>query len=149
MFIPVGFSGVYFEKVLKVVDNPHDFDIWDRNIQLALYSLIFAFLGLYMDGDIIIEKGFFADFNWRTMGIISLMSGGATSWRYECFAMNIADELQDIDVNDNHCAPTWIGVFYCRFQCADCISPGKVGTHINDDRRSHSGMMHRSCSVFP
>ena len=56
-----GLAGVYFEKVLKGSNT----SLWVRNIQLSGWSIIPAlFVGvLWMDGQEIVEKGFFVGYN--------------------------------------------------------------------------------------
>jgi len=56
-----GLAGVYFEKVLKGSNT----SLWIRNIQLSVWSLIPAlFIGvIWMDGQEIMEKGFFVGYN--------------------------------------------------------------------------------------
>jgi len=62
-----GFSGVYFEKILK----GSDVSVWMRNVQLALFSVPMGFLSSYIsDGDKIGEHGFFHgydNFVWFTV----------------------------------------------------------------------------------
>ena len=50
-----GLAGVYVESVLKARDS--QFDLWDRNIQLSLYGLLFALLSMALTPS---EQQFFA-----------------------------------------------------------------------------------------
>lgn len=55
-----GFSGVYFEKMLKGSST----SLWMRNVQMGLPSIIIAFITVYVeDGAIIAEKGFFVGYS--------------------------------------------------------------------------------------
>lgn len=55
-----GFSGVYFEKMLKGSTT----SLWMRNIQMGLPSVIIAYVAAYVeDGAIIAEKGFFVGYS--------------------------------------------------------------------------------------
>lgn len=58
-----GLTGVYFEKVLK--DANTSVSVWIRNVQLSFYSLFPAlFVGvILMDGEEILERGFFDGYN--------------------------------------------------------------------------------------
>jgi len=55
-----GFSGVYFEKILK--ESP--ISLWMRNLQLAFFSIIFGIFGVLLnDFTRIQENGFFQGYN--------------------------------------------------------------------------------------
>jgi UDP-sugar transporter A1/2/3 len=54
-----GFSSVYFEKVLK---STTQITIFERNFQLALWSILFCIAGLLFDYKEISEKGFFHEY---------------------------------------------------------------------------------------
>jgi len=64
-----GFSGVYFEKILKGAKT----SLWIRNIQMGLPSIIIAYATVYLeDGVIVSEKGFFVGYSpivWTVVGI--------------------------------------------------------------------------------
>jgi len=82
MIITSGFSGVYYEKMLKCVNkSPEDnLSVWDRNVQLAAWSIGFALCGLFNDRDQINEKGLF--FGWSLVTILQcflMTSGGLLS----------------------------------------------------------------------
>jgi len=58
------FASVYFEKMLKSSSQP---SLWLRNIQLAAYSSVIAFVALELQADPIIERdGFLHGFNYAT-----------------------------------------------------------------------------------
>ncbi|XP_065657395.1 UDP-N-acetylglucosamine transporter isoform X2 [Hydra vulgaris] len=58
--ISSGFSGVYFEKILKGSST----SLWMRNLQLAFFSIIFAFAGIVLnDLKPVLENGFFQGYN--------------------------------------------------------------------------------------
>lgn len=84
-----GLAGVYFEKVLKGSSA----SLWVRNIQLSFYSLFPAFfIGIVvMDGNEIIERGFFDGYNvvvWTAIVFQAL--GGIVVALCVNFADNIA-----------------------------------------------------------
>mmetsp|Transcript_12615 Transcript_12615/g.34414 ORF Transcript_12615/g.34414 Transcript_12615/m.34414 type:complete len:403 (+) Transcript_12615:63-1271(+) len=55
-----GLAGVYFEKLLK----GSTMSLWARNLQLALYSLIVGFAGLYQEGGVdLLGAGFFRGYS--------------------------------------------------------------------------------------
>jgi len=64
-----GFSGVYFEKMLKGSTT----SLWMRNIQMGLPSVIIAYVTIYLkDSAIIAEKGFFVGYSpvvWVVIGV--------------------------------------------------------------------------------
>ncbi|KAI8879117.1 UDP-galactose transporter [Backusella circina FSU 941] len=93
-----GIAGVYFEKIVKAgptkskqdedkspVEKPiHDqqqqvkVQLWIRNIQLSLFSVILGsvfVLGL-QDGRVIVENGFFYNYTWLTWIVILIQAGG-------------------------------------------------------------------------
>lgn len=71
-----GFSGVYFEKVLK--DSSNHISLWVRNVQLAVYSISPAlFIGVvFRDGDNIANDGFFQGYNWAVWCTIACQALG-------------------------------------------------------------------------
>jgi len=74
-----GFTGVFFEKVLKEPKNEYGNSVWVRNTQLSFYSLWPAlFVGVvFNDGEHIAKAGFFAGYNWAVwLAIFSQAIGG-------------------------------------------------------------------------
>lgn len=71
-----GFSGVFFEKVLK--DSTNHISLWVRNVQLAVYSVFPAlFVGVvFRDGDTIASDGFFQGYNWAVWSTIATQALG-------------------------------------------------------------------------
>jgi solute carrier family 35 (UDP-sugar transporter), member A1/2/3 len=68
-----GFAGVYFEMVLKNTTC----SIWVRNIQLAIFSLLFAGMGCYVnDFDAILTKGFFYHYDGIVLVVITVGAVG-------------------------------------------------------------------------
>ncbi|XP_014679460.1 PREDICTED: UDP-N-acetylglucosamine transporter-like isoform X2 [Priapulus caudatus] len=68
-----GFAGVYFEKLLKKSTQ----SIWIRNIQLALFGIIFGFGGVFIyDYQPIQQNGFFQGYNRVTWIVILLQAFG-------------------------------------------------------------------------
>lgn len=62
-----GFAGAFFEKVLKRSDS----SLWGRNVQLGLFSVVFAaFACLVSDGHMIVRGGFFKGYHFSTWLII-------------------------------------------------------------------------------
>merc|ERR550517_1217135 len=64
-----GFAGVYYEKMLKGVNqSPEDkLSVWDRNVQLATWSIGFAMFGLSKDRSLIMSEGLFAGWSFVTV----------------------------------------------------------------------------------
>jgi len=73
-----GFAGVYYEKMLKGVNqSPKDkLSVWDRNVQLATWSIGFAMFGLFKDRAQIFEDGFFSGWSAVTVFQYLLMTSG-------------------------------------------------------------------------
>lgn len=69
-----GFSGVYFERVVRSSAT----SLWIRNIELCISSIIAAFLGVWLSGDIpqIRREGFFSGYNRIVIFVILLQSFG-------------------------------------------------------------------------
>jgi len=77
-----GFAGVYYEKMLKGTNkSPEDMlSVWDRNVQLAFWSIGFAILGVGKDVGQVKQKGLF--FGWSLVTIFQcflMTSGGLLS----------------------------------------------------------------------
>ncbi|KAI5859058.1 nucleotide-sugar transporter-domain-containing protein [Tricharina praecox] len=83
-----GLAGVYFEKVLKGSST----SLWIRNVQLSVWSLLPATIGVvFMDGAQIMERGFFEGYNdvvWTA--IVFQAFGGIIVALCVNFADNIA-----------------------------------------------------------
>ncbi|GIY06729.1 hypothetical protein CDAR_578211 [Caerostris darwini] len=68
-----GFSGVYFEKLVK--SSPQS--LWIRNIQLALFSILLGSLAIFMqDSKAVAESGFFQGYYATTWIVIFLQAFG-------------------------------------------------------------------------
>ncbi|KAL7750464.1 hypothetical protein RI367_004238 [Sorochytrium milnesiophthora] len=69
-----GLAGVYFEKLLKTSST----SLWVRNVQLSLFSLVPAVLGIYMvDGTAVATNGFLYGYTgWAYAAIICQAVGG-------------------------------------------------------------------------
>ncbi|XP_071509521.1 LOW QUALITY PROTEIN: CMP-sialic acid transporter-like [Diadema antillarum] len=68
-----GFAGVYFEKVLKGSDTT----LWIRNVQMYLFGIISAFVGVCTkDFKNVVENGFLHGYNIYVYVIIALASIG-------------------------------------------------------------------------
>jgi UDP-sugar transporter A1/2/3 len=69
-----GFSGVYFEKVLKSSAT----SLWVRNIQMSLTSVPLALLSVWWtDGDKVAANGFFYGYDWVVWQIVFNQAGMA------------------------------------------------------------------------
>ena len=67
MTVTSGFSGVYFEKVLKQMEGT----IWERNFQLSGWSIIFGAIStVIFDGKKVLESGFFGGYSWAAVAIV-------------------------------------------------------------------------------
>jgi len=81
-----GFSGVWFELVLKTPNFTHsgvdralaqEFAMWVRNIHLAMFALLAALIGAYSkDGALIQEKGFLQGYTPVTYLVVVLEASG-------------------------------------------------------------------------
>ena len=68
-----GFSGVYFEKILKGSST----SLWIRNIQMGLPSVFISFFGAYFhDGATIAAKGFFVGYSPLVWTVIIVQAVG-------------------------------------------------------------------------
>jgi UDP-sugar transporter A1/2/3 len=72
--ITSGFSGVYFERILKNSTT----SLWMRNIQMGLSSIVVAFLGVFFSSDrhIVLQYGFFYGYNSVVVSVILLQALG-------------------------------------------------------------------------
>lgn len=70
-----GFSGVYFESILKSSTGT---SLWMRNIQMGVSSIVAAYLGVYMSGELpsVIKLGFFHGYTWMVIWVILLQAVG-------------------------------------------------------------------------
>ena len=68
-----GFSGVYFERILKGSSTT----LWIRNIQMGLPSVILAFLGVYTkDHQAVSERGFFHGYTSLVWVVVTVQAAG-------------------------------------------------------------------------
>nr|AKN21640.1 slc35a-4 [Schmidtea mediterranea] len=68
-----GFSGVYFEKLLK--NTPKN--VWIRNVQLSTYGVVFGLLTVFStDKTRVISKGFFFGYDYLVWIVIIIQSVG-------------------------------------------------------------------------
>lgn len=68
-----GFSGIYFEKILK----GSDISVWMRNVQLSLLSLPCGFFACFVnDGALIGKQGFFHGYDSFIYYLVVLQAGG-------------------------------------------------------------------------
>jgi len=68
-----GFSGVYFEKILKGSTT----SLWLRNIQMGLPSVIIAYLTVMIhDGSAVRERGFFAGYSPLVWTVVTIQAAG-------------------------------------------------------------------------
>lgn len=68
-----GFAGVYFEKMLKGATV----SIWLRNVQLALFGTILAWIGVYWNDAAAVQRdGFLQGYTWIVWVVILLQSLG-------------------------------------------------------------------------
>uniref|UniRef100_A0A5S6Q9T1 Sugar phosphate transporter domain-containing protein n=1 Tax=Trichuris muris TaxID=70415 RepID=A0A5S6Q9T1_TRIMR len=68
-----GFAGVYLELVLKTTRT----SLWVRNLQLALFSVVAAFVTMFaQDGAAVMSDGMFQGYIWITWIVIMLQAGG-------------------------------------------------------------------------
>ena len=68
-----GFSGVYFEKILKGAQT----SLWLRNIQMGLPSILIAYTTIYVkDYETITSKGFFVGYNFLVWTVVIVQAAG-------------------------------------------------------------------------
>jgi UDP-sugar transporter A1/2/3 len=68
-----GFTGVYFEKVLKTTEST----LWERNFQLSTHSIVFAILSIALfDGRKVLADGFFAGYSLAAVLIVGTSALG-------------------------------------------------------------------------
>jgi UDP-sugar transporter A1/2/3 len=80
-----GFSGVYFERILK---NSRT-SLWMRNIQMGISSIILGFVGVFLSGDGpgVMEKGFFYGYSYVVVAVILLQV-----YRLRCIYVGVCIE---------------------------------------------------------
>jgi UDP-sugar transporter A1/2/3 len=71
-----GFSGVYFERILKASNTT----LWIRNIQMAFTSILLSLVNVYTtDRELVTRQGFFYGYNNVVWGVVMLQAfGGLT-----------------------------------------------------------------------
>lgn len=68
-----GFSGVYFERILKGSET----SLWIRNIQMGIPSMIIACITIFLhDSNEISRKGFFVGYSPVVVGVITVQAVG-------------------------------------------------------------------------
>ena len=68
-----GFSGIYFEKILKGSKT----SLWMRNIQMGVTSAVFAIISVFVsDGESVHSKGFFFGYSNTVIAVILLQALG-------------------------------------------------------------------------
>jgi UDP-sugar transporter A1/2/3 len=69
-----GFSGVYFERILKNSGT----SLWMRNIQMGISSIVLGFAGVFLSADRtqVLERGFFFGYNRVVVAVILLQAVG-------------------------------------------------------------------------
>eukprot|EP00571_Detonula_confervacea_P000742 CAMPEP_0172323000 /NCGR_PEP_ID=MMETSP1058-20130122/47553_1 /TAXON_ID=83371 /ORGANISM="Detonula confervacea, Strain CCMP 353" /LENGTH=411 /DNA_ID=CAMNT_0013038895 /DNA_START=97 /DNA_END=1332 /DNA_ORIENTATION=+ len=68
-----GFSGVYFEKILK----GSDVSLWIRNIQMGLPSIIIALITVFVEDSVeVSRKGFFVGYSPMVVSVITVQAVG-------------------------------------------------------------------------
>ncbi|XP_068241890.1 UDP-N-acetylglucosamine transporter-like isoform X3 [Palaemon carinicauda] len=71
--ISSGFSGVYFERLVKKGTQP---SLVIRNIQLGVFSIVFAVIAVSSDWSSIKEGGFFQGYTLTTWGVVLIQAFG-------------------------------------------------------------------------
>lgn len=68
-----GFSGVYFEKILKGSTT----SLWLRNVQMGLPSIIIAFIGVYIkDAQAVATQGFLGGYSPIVWTVVTVQAAG-------------------------------------------------------------------------
>ena len=66
-----GMSSVYFEKILKTGDDAATFSVWDRNVQMAAYSIVVLVITRFFSDD---KRGFSTNLfvGWSSLTFVIL-----------------------------------------------------------------------------
>ena len=68
-----GFSGVYFEKILKGSQTT----LWVRNVQMGLPSIAIALITVYgKDGPEVVRQGFFGGYSTMVWTVVTVQAAG-------------------------------------------------------------------------
>lgn len=68
-----GFSGVYFEKILKGSVT----SLWIRNVQMGLPSIVIAYLTVFFkDGEMVQQNGFLQGYTNLVWGVVVVQAAG-------------------------------------------------------------------------
>ena len=72
-----GFSGVYFEKILKSSNEEKKVvDLWTRNIQMGVSSIILSFVTFFFIDHLTTPTLFFTGYNWTVIFVILVQAAG-------------------------------------------------------------------------
>jgi UDP-galactose transporter len=68
-----GFSGVYFEKILKGSET----SLWMRNVQMGLPSIVIAYMTIYLtDAHAVSQQGFFGGYTPLVWIVVAVQAAG-------------------------------------------------------------------------
>ena len=68
-----GFSGVYFEKILKGAKT----SLWLRNVQMGIPSVLIAFVTIYvMDAEAVSQQGFLGGYTSLVWAVVTVQAVG-------------------------------------------------------------------------
>ena len=68
-----GFSGVYFEKILKGSQT----SLWIRNIQMGIPSVLIAFIAVFLkDSQAVSEQGFLGGYSAIVWAVVTVQAAG-------------------------------------------------------------------------
>lgn len=124
-----GFSGVYFERILKSTNNT---SLWIRNVQMGFPSIIIALLAVFLnthDRNQVYQMGFFYGYNYITMIVIFLQAiGGLVVAVVVKYADNI---LKGFAASFSLVTSCFISYYYLDFQPTYLFFIGAIFVNVS------------------
>lgn len=134
-----GFAGAFLEKIYKSKSST---SVWEKNMQLACFSVPFAFFAaLTKDHETFRRNGFFSGYNAVVMAVVALQAAGglivAIVMRYsstilKCFAVSlsicICAVVSAVSENETLDAHIVNGIVLVN------LATALYGTHRNNDK---------------
>lgn len=105
-----GFSGVYFEKILKGSNT----SLWIRNVQMGLPSIIIAYITVYFkDAAEVKKQGFLGGYTWIVWTVVIVQAvGGECSLKNDLFVFLISLYFVDNETTNQFISYFYIIVLY-------------------------------------
>jgi solute carrier family 35 (UDP-sugar transporter), member A1/2/3 len=93
-----GFSGVYFEKILKGSTT----SLWIRNVQMGLPSIVIAYITVYVkDAAVVRQQGFLGGYSMLVWGVVVVQAVGGLIVATGTFWSRL-DCLDSYDTRNSH-----------------------------------------------